>query len=179
MGCPGLLAASALPAQPGAPCCARRSKSASGAKRCSAWPAPWTREASDCGACLFRLHAYRAARACIPGGRPAVCDAGAPVIHERGAAAPPEAAGPRRAVPYTLRHAWSPAPRGAQDQGLLEEAERHCLRLLDYGAPSKERAKALLREIRALHRAAAAGTPPPRSPTGGSDLDISPEPGSF
>jgi len=132
MGCPGLLAASALPAQPGAPCCARRSKSASGAKRCSAWPAPWTREASDCGACLFRLHACRAARACIPGGRPAVCDAGAPVIHERGAAAPPEAAGPRRAVPYTLRHAWSPAPQGAQDQGLLEEAEQHCLRLLGY-----------------------------------------------
>ena len=37
-----------------------------------------------------------------------------------------------------------------QEVGELEEAEAHCLRLLDYGAPSKERAKALLREIRAL-----------------------------
>ena len=37
-----------------------------------------------------------------------------------------------------------------QEVGDLEEAEAHCLRLLDYGAPSKERAKALLREIHAL-----------------------------
>ncbi len=63
----------------------------------------------------------------------------------------------------------------------MEEAERHCLRLLDYGAPSKEKAKALLREIRALHRAeAASSTPAPRSSAlslPGSDLDISPEPG--
>ncbi|KAK9826135.1 hypothetical protein WJX81_007973 [Elliptochloris bilobata] len=66
-----------------------------------------------------------------------------------------------------------------KDQGALEEAERHCLRLLDYGAPSKEKAKALLREIRALHRASASfDTPaprgdPPSSP--GSDIDISPD----
>lgn len=37
-----------------------------------------------------------------------------------------------------------------QEQGTLALAEGLCMRLLDYGASSKERAKALLREIRAL-----------------------------
>lgn len=37
-----------------------------------------------------------------------------------------------------------------QDRGTLALAEGLCMRLLDYGASSKERAKALLREIRAL-----------------------------
>lgn len=39
---------------------------------------------------------------------------------------------------------------GAQDQGLLSVAEAHCLRALEYGtaAPAKDKAKALLREIR-------------------------------
>ena len=39
---------------------------------------------------------------------------------------------------------------GVQDQGLLSVAEAHCLRALEYGtaAPAKDRAKALLREIR-------------------------------
>ena len=37
-----------------------------------------------------------------------------------------------------------------QDQGLLSVAEAHCLRALEYGtaAPAKDKAKALLREIR-------------------------------
>ena len=38
----------------------------------------------------------------------------------------------------------------SQEQGTLAMAEGLCMRLLDYGASSKERAKALLREIRAL-----------------------------
>ena len=79
-------------------------------------------------------------------------------------------------APRNLNRVCTP---GRQDQGALDEAERHCLRLLDYGAPSKEKAKALLREIRVLHRASAAfatPTPPgePASPSG-SDIDISPE----
>jgi hypothetical protein len=40
----------------------------------------------------------------------------------------------------------------AQDQGLLAVAEAHCLRALEYGAgaaaPAKDKAQALLREIR-------------------------------
>ena len=53
-----------------------------------------------------------------------------------------------------------------QTTGSLAEAEAYCLQLLDYGAPSKEKAKALLREIRSLQRhqrstpaAAASATP--------------------
>ena len=38
----------------------------------------------------------------------------------------------------------------AQDGGHLEEAERYCMRLLDFGGPAKEGAKSLLREIRAV-----------------------------
>ena len=38
----------------------------------------------------------------------------------------------------------------AQEQGTLALAEGLCMRLLDYGASSKERARALLREIRSL-----------------------------
>ena len=43
---------------------------------------------------------------------------------------------------------------GAQDQGLLSVAEAHCLRALEYGtaAPAKDKAKALLREIRRARR---------------------------
>ena len=37
-----------------------------------------------------------------------------------------------------------------QERGTLALAEGLCLRLLDYGASSKERARALLREIRSL-----------------------------
>lgn len=37
-----------------------------------------------------------------------------------------------------------------QDRGTLALAEGLCMRLLDYGASPKERAKALLREIRSL-----------------------------
>lgn len=53
-----------------------------------------------------------------------------------------------------------------QATGSLAEAEAYCLQLLDYGAPSKEKAKSLLREIRSLQRhqrgtpAAAAPAPP-------------------
>ena len=39
-----------------------------------------------------------------------------------------------------------------QATGNLAEAEAYCLQLLDYGAPSKEKAKSLLREIRSLQR---------------------------
>ena len=39
-----------------------------------------------------------------------------------------------------------------QATGNLTEAESYCLQLLDYGAPSKEKAKSLLREIRSLQR---------------------------
>ena len=53
-----------------------------------------------------------------------------------------------------------------QNTGSLAEAEAYCLQLLDYGAPSKEKAKSLLREIRSFQRhqrstpaAAAAATP--------------------
>ena len=86
-----------------------------------------------------------------------------------------------------------------QATGNLAEAEAYCLQLLDYGAPSKEKAKSLLREVRSLQRhqhqaapaaetartSAAFSTPipmplhtlaqqdeDPDSP--GSDLDISP-----
>lgn len=51
-----------------------------------------------------------------------------------------------------------------QATGNLSEAETYCLQLLDYGAPSKEKAKSLLREIRSLQKhqrsaaPAAAGT---------------------
>ena len=38
----------------------------------------------------------------------------------------------------------------AQEQGTLALAEGLCMRLLDYGASSKERARALLRDIRSL-----------------------------
>ena len=54
-----------------------------------------------------------------------------------------------------------------QATGSLAEAEAYCLQLLDYGAPSKEKAKSLVREIRSLQRhqrstpAAAAATAPP------------------
>ena len=41
---------------------------------------------------------------------------------------------------------------GLQATGNLSEAEAYCLQLLDYGAPSKEKAKSLLREIRSLQR---------------------------
>lgn len=40
----------------------------------------------------------------------------------------------------------------AKATGNLTEAESYCLQLLDYGAPSKEKAKSLLREIRSLQR---------------------------
>ena len=84
-----------------------------------------------------------------------------------------------------------------QDIGNLSDAEAYCMQLLDYGAPSKERAKSMLREIRGMQRQqqaaaeAAAGrrsnaggfaTPAPmplgsppehQQPSPGSDLDIS------
>ena len=47
-----------------------------------------------------------------------------------------------------------------QDTGDYEAAERYYTRLLDYGAGSREAAKASLREIRTL---AAGGPPPPRT----------------
>jgi anaphase-promoting complex subunit 8 len=37
----------------------------------------------------------------------------------------------------------------ATSSGRLEEAEQHCARLMDFGGPSKEHAKRILREIRA------------------------------
>ncbi|KAL3158903.1 anaphase-promoting complex component apc8 [Trebouxia sp. C0010 RCD-2024] len=54
----------------------------------------------------------------------------------------------------------------AKATGSLTEAEAYCLQLLDYGAPSKEKAKSLLREIRSLQRhqrstPAAAAAPAP------------------
>lgn len=36
----------------------------------------------------------------------------------------------------------------AQDNGAYDVAEAMCMRLMDFGAPAKEKAKALLREIR-------------------------------
>jgi hypothetical protein len=36
----------------------------------------------------------------------------------------------------------------AQDKGLYDAAEAMCMRLMEFGAPAKEKAKALLREIR-------------------------------
>ena len=90
-----------------------------------------------------------------------------------------------------------------QATGNLAEAEAYCLQLLDYGAPSKEKAKSLLREVRSLQRhqhqaapaadtgrtSAAFSTPipmplhalaqrheEPESP--GSDLDMSPMSGT-
>jgi anaphase-promoting complex subunit 8 len=44
----------------------------------------------------------------------------------------------------------------AKECGRLQEAEKYCTRLLDFGGPAKEAAKALLREI----RTAAAGASP-------------------
>lgn len=40
----------------------------------------------------------------------------------------------------------------SQDSGELAEAEAHCLRLLDVGGATKDKAKALLREIRSLQQ---------------------------
>ncbi|GAQ83915.1 Anaphase-promoting complex [Klebsormidium nitens] len=37
-----------------------------------------------------------------------------------------------------------------KNQGLLHEAEQYCTKLMDYGAPEKEEAKAILREIRSV-----------------------------
>lgn len=37
-----------------------------------------------------------------------------------------------------------------QSRGELQQAEEHCRRLLDFGDPAKEQAKALLNELRAL-----------------------------
>ncbi|KAK9814160.1 hypothetical protein WJX72_001350 [[Myrmecia] bisecta] len=50
-----------------------------------------------------------------------------------------------------------------KDMGQLQEAEVYCLRLLDYGAPSKEKAKALLREIRSMQQHAGFSSPSARS----------------
>lgn len=47
-----------------------------------------------------------------------------------------------------------------QATGNLAEAEAYCLQLLDYGAPSKEKAKSLLREIRSLQRNQRTAAPP-------------------
>ena len=46
-----------------------------------------------------------------------------------------------------------------QNNGELAAAEALCLRLLDFGAASKERAKALLREIRSIQVWHIPGTP--------------------
>lgn len=48
----------------------------------------------------------------------------------------------------------------AKATGNLAEAEAYCLQLLDYGAPSKEKAKSLLREIRSLQRNQRTAAPP-------------------
>ncbi len=48
-----------------------------------------------------------------------------------------------------------------QDAGDLDKAESYCTRLLDFGGPAKEAAKALLREIRAA--VATGGVPSPMS----------------
>ena len=55
-----------------------------------------------------------------------------------------------------------------QATGNLAEAEAFCLQLLDYGAPSKEKAKSLLREIRSLqrHQRSAPGDPGPATHAG-------------
>ena len=51
-----------------------------------------------------------------------------------------------------------------QDNGDLAEAEAHCLRLLDVGGHFKERAKALLREIRSLQQQRSVGLAGTRGP---------------
>ena len=47
-----------------------------------------------------------------------------------------------------------------QEEGSYAEAEAHCLRLMDVGGVNKDKAKALLREIRAL-QAQQSSTPQP------------------
>ncbi|EFJ14516.1 hypothetical protein SELMODRAFT_268860 [Selaginella moellendorffii] len=40
----------------------------------------------------------------------------------------------------------------SKNQGFLDDSEMYCMRLLDYGGPAKEEAKALLREIRSVQQ---------------------------
>jgi len=59
-----------------------------------------------------------------------------------------------------------------QEIGDFEKAEEYCTRLLDFGGPAKEEAKALLREIRSVQQTAVVGQSPgamvmsPGSPLG-------------
>ena len=48
-----------------------------------------------------------------------------------------------------------------QEEGNYAEAEAHCLRLMDVGGVNKDKAKALLREIRALQAQQQGSTPQP------------------
>jgi len=49
-----------------------------------------------------------------------------------------------------------------QEEGSYAEAESHCLRLMDVGGVNKDKAKALLREIRALQAQLQSSTPLPQ-----------------
>jgi hypothetical protein len=59
-----------------------------------------------------------------------------------------------------------------QEIGDFEKAEQYCTRLLDFGGPAKEEAKALLREIRSVQQSAVVAPSPcamvmsPGSPLG-------------